>query len=85
MGKKIKVYVIISPSRKDMVELHLQKSLKDIIENKDNIANSIYNNIKNNELQKKDMIEALKGVEQSKYMAENSIKNIEKQIKEIAS
>lgn len=31
------------------------------------------------------MIEALNSVEQSKSMAENSIKNIEKQIKEIAN
>lgn len=68
-----------------MVELHLQKSLEDIIENKDNIINSINRAIQNNELQKRDMTEALKSVEQSKSMAENSIKNIEKQIKEIAN
>lgn len=68
-----------------MVELHLQKSLEDIIENKDNIINSINRTIQNNELQKRDMIEALNSVEQSKSMAENSIKNIEKQIKEIAN
>lgn len=68
-----------------MVELHLQKSLEDIIENKDNIINSINRTIQNNELQKRDMTEALKSVEQSKSMAENSIKNIEKQIKEIAN
>ncbi|KAL6938231.1 hypothetical protein ACO0OL_000769 [Hanseniaspora opuntiae] len=68
-----------------MVELHLQKSLEDIIENKDSIVNSINRTIQNNELQKRDMTEALKSVEQSKSMAENSIKNIEKQIKEIAN
>lgn len=89
MGKKLKkkkkVCLIISPSRKDMVELHLQKSLEDIIENKDNIVNSINSTIQNNELQKRDMIEALNSVEQSKLMAQNSIKNIEKQIKEIAN
>lgn len=68
-----------------MVELHLQKSLEDIIENKDNIVNSINRTIQNNELQKRDMTEALESVEQSKSMAENSIKNIEKQIKEIAN
>ena len=83
--KKKKVCLNISPSRKDMVELHLQKSLEDIIENKDNIINSINRAIQNNELQKRDMTEALKSVEQSKSMAENSIKNIEKQIKEIAN
>jgi hypothetical protein len=68
-----------------MVELHLQKSLEDIIENKYSIVNSINRTIQNNELQKRDMTEALKSVEQSKSMAENSIKNIEKQIKEIAN
>lgn len=83
--KKKKVCLNISPSTKDMVELHLQKSLEDIIENKDNIINSINRTIQNNELQKRDMTEALKSVEQSKSMAENSIKNIEKQIKEIAN
>lgn len=83
--KKKKVCLNISPSTKDMVELHLQKSLEDIIENKDNIINSINRAIQNNELQKRDMTEALKSVEQSKSMAENSIKNIEKQIKEIAN
>ena len=83
--KKKKVCLNISPSTKDMVELHLQKSLEDIIENKDSIVNSINRTIQNNELQKRDMTEALKSVEQSKSMAENSIKNIEKQIKEISN
>lgn len=72
------------PHTPNMVQLELTQQLKHIIENKDNINAQFSQSIKSNDEQKQDLAQALDLIKQSKTDTQNSIKSIEKQIKELS-
>ena len=74
----------INHTPQNMVQLEPTQQLKHIIENKDNINARLSQSIKSNDAQKNDLKQALNLLQQSKTDTENSIKSIEKQIKELS-